>query len=216
MPLDKLVERILDDAREYGEKIVSEAKVERLEALERADEEARRAYSEILESARLSADMEKQQRVTAAVIETRKKMLEAKQRAISSVIARAAESVLARSREEYVRLLLSRLAGLGEEAGGELVLSPADRERVGEEFVLAANRAAGKREGPAPFTLSEDSREMLGGFVLKSDGREINCSLDAQIESRREELEEAIVKVVFRESPSKTPRSCDSDTARGR
>lgn len=214
MPLDKLVKRILDDARGYGEKIVGEAKVERVEALERAEEEAGRAYSEILESARLSAEMEKQQRVTAAVIEARKNTLEVKQRAISSVLARAVESVVARPREEYARLMLAQLAALGEGVRGELVLSPADRERVGEEVVLAANRAAVERGDTGPFTLSADTRELLGGFVLKTDGREINCSLDAQIESRREELEEAVVKVMFRESPSGTSSDCAA--ARGR
>lgn len=197
MPLEKLVQRILDDARDHGEKLVAEAKMQRLEYMKEAEEEARRKRSEICEAAAASAQMEKQQRITAAVINARKDILQAKQSIIAGVMDRAITTITSSSREDYIDILLAQLADVDVDERGELILSPQDRERVGQEVVDRANRRIRESGGSGAVTLSTSTRQMSGGFILKTQTVEVNCSLDAQIESRREEIEEAIVQILF-------------------
>lgn len=199
MPLEKLVQRILDDARDYGDRIVADAKVQRFEAMQKADAEAASKRAEILDAARQAAEMEKQQKVTAAVIKARKDILEAKQRIIAGVLDRAIKTIVTSPPEDYAKMLVAQLVALGTDSRGELVLSPYDRERVGSEVVERANRAIEEAGGSGRIALSDSTREMLGGFVLKTEDKEINSSLDAQIDARREEIEEAVVRTLFAE-----------------
>jgi len=199
MPLDKLVQRILEDAREYGERIVSEAQIRRLEVMEQADQEAAEKSAEILESVRRAAELERQQQVTAAFIRARKYLLETKRMIMAGVLDRAVETIISSPREEYIGILVAQLTELGPDVQGELILSPDDRERLGEEVVERANRQVRESDGSGSIALSSETRRIAGGFILKTPEVEFNCSLDAQIESQREEIEEETVRILFGE-----------------
>lgn len=197
MSLDRLVERILDDAREHGARIVEAAMSRRLEFLDEAGEEAELAKARIIEGARREAEMERRQKVAAAVIQARVDLLQTKQTIIARVIERAVEAVLSAPKEEYMAILLSQLRRVRGYENAELILSGADRRRLGEELVEAANRDDGEAEGTGVIALSQSTRDIAGGFILRTGDREINCSLDARIESEREEIEEAVARIMF-------------------
>jgi V/A-type H+-transporting ATPase subunit E len=197
MPLEKLIERILREAEEKAERIRSEARTRRTEMISEADREAEEQYLRKVNAARRSWDEEKKQRVTMAALEARKSILEQKQEMIREVFDRALEAMREMQEDRYMDLIIGFLLGMIEDGGGELVLSPHDRERIGEEVILKANAAferAGKR---GRITLSSETWDISAGFVLQTDGIEINNSVEALISSKREELEPQVARMLF-------------------
>jgi V/A-type H+-transporting ATPase subunit E len=207
MSLEKLIQRILSDAGDYADGILNNARLRRLDMLDEAKEDANRRYTEIVKSARRSAEEEKQQRITAAVLEARQSILEEKQRIIQGVFDRAMKDVLSLPRERYIQILLRQFLSVGRDLEGELILSNEDRARLGEELVTEGNEMIRKAGGKGRVALSAETRGIQGGFILKTESVELNCSLDAQIQSHREELVEEITKVLFADRPRTTTLS---------
>ena len=93
-------------------------------------------------------------------------------------------------REEYIALLARTVASAG--AGDEeIVLSAADREQVGQAVVDAANANG------AAFTLSDETRELGGGLVLKRGKVEVNCAFETQLRQLRQEMASDVARVLF-------------------
>jgi V/A-type H+-transporting ATPase subunit E len=197
MPLEKLVERIISDGRKQAERIVSEAQLRRIETISDANAAAEERYARQVDAARRAAGEEKRQRVTVAAVESRKSILEEKQALIAETFKRALKVLVELPREEYMELMVKMLATEMGERNSELVLSPGDRERLGKEIVSAANDALSEGGKLGRLTLSEDTRDIAGGFILHMDGIEINNSLEAQINSQRLELEPRVVEILF-------------------
>ena len=146
-----------------------------------ADAQAKRerAVADRLERLAGSADMERRQM-----------LLGAKQACIDEAFDRAARALRSLPREEYIALLArtAASAGAGDE---EIVLSAADREQVGQAVVDAANANG------AAFTLSDETRELGGGLVLKRGKVEVNCAFETQLRQLRQEMASDVARVLF-------------------
>ncbi|MCJ7652965.1 MAG: V-type ATP synthase subunit E [Actinobacteria bacterium] len=199
MPLDKLIERILSDARERAERITSEAQMRRMEMISEANREEEALSRRIVEAAKRAADEEKKQRTTMAALEARKAILEEKQALISEVFERALKALVGLPQEQYVELMVGMLVAVMDDKDGQLILSAVDRQRVGEEIVARANSTLEGSARRGRVSLSSRTRDIAGGFILFTEGVEINDSFEAQIESRRLELEPLVVEILFSE-----------------
>jgi V/A-type H+-transporting ATPase subunit E len=199
MPLDKLIERILSDAREKAERITSEAQMRRMEMISEANREEEALGRRIVEAAKRAADEEKKQRTTMAALEARKAILEEKQALISEVFERALKALVGLPQEQYVELMVGMLVAVMDDKDGQLILSAVDRQRVGEEIVARANSTLEGSARRGRVSLSSRTRDIAGGFILFTEGVEINDSFEAQIESRRLELEPLVVEILFSE-----------------
>ena len=76
--------------------------------------------------------------------------------------------------------------------GEELILSSRDRESLGDGFLRKVNERL-----PGTITLSEETREMAGGFVLRTPEIEINESFEERIRSLRDEMEAEVARKLF-------------------
>src|SRR5450756_2927811 len=123
MPLDRLIERILHDARERAERIASEAQMRRMEMISEANRIAEERHTRQINTARRAAEEEKKQRVAMAVLDARKVILEEKQELIQEVFDRALKAFVELPEEKYIELLVDMLTAAAGEKNGELVLS---------------------------------------------------------------------------------------------
>ncbi len=199
MPLDKLIERILGDARREAQEIEEEAAGRAEEIDAEAEREAQRAYERKVESARHAAEDEKKQRVTMASLDARKAVLAEKQVLIEEVTGRALEKIADLPEEQYAEMMVRRLLDVVGEQDGELIVSPADRDRVGPDIVARVNSALERSSKKGRVTLSSETRDIAGGFIFRFGGVEVNSSLESEVGSRKEELESKIVEILFGE-----------------
>lgn len=199
MPLDKLIERILGDARREAQSITDEAARQSQEIDADGEREAQRAYERKVESARHAAEDEKKQRVTMASLNARKAVLAEKQVLIGEVTGRALERIADLPEEQYTEMMVRRLLDVAGEQDGELIMSPADRDRVGPDIVREVNSALERSSKKGRVTLSSETRDIAGGFIFRFGGVEVNSSLESEVGSRKEELESKIVEILFGE-----------------
>jgi V/A-type H+-transporting ATPase subunit E len=123
--------------------------------------------------------------------------------------------------------LLTALAVKASTNGKEkLIFSQKDRSRIGKQVVVAANEALVKHRAPelpsavadskvgallgkvvnnttaivtgtGLLTLSEETRNIKGGFIMVDGDVEINCAFETLVRLQRESMEKDVAKVLF-------------------
>lgn len=197
MGIRELESRILKDARAEANAIVERAARVRDEVLRAADEEAEALYQRRFAELELRAEEEKKQRVTMQALDARKAVLEEKRAQLDRVFAAALYELKNLPADRYRGLLVGMLVEASSDGKGEVLLSEPDRETIGPRLVEEANRALADLGKDAGLSLAAETRDITGGFVLRSGDVEVNSSFASEMQSRREELEEKLVDLLF-------------------
>ena len=129
---------------------------------------------------------------SAAAMEGRQAQLACKQQCIDEAFRQAGEALRSLPEAEYTALL-ARLAASNGDGTEELVLSPDDRARVGAAVTAQANAL----KPGAAFTLSDETRALEGGLILKKGRVERNCAFDTQLRLLRQEMASQIAQILF-------------------
>ena len=188
--LEKISERIRQDARAEQDAILSEAgKRAEIVAKGYADQ-ARQMTDDAYRRRQDAGEAQLSRLRSGADMERRQMLLGAKQACIDEAFARAAQLLCRLPREEYAALL-ARTARENGDGTEEIILSAADRDAVGDAVISAANADG------ASFTLSDETREMGGGLILKRGPVEINCSFETQFRTMRQTQAAAVARILF-------------------
>lgn len=190
--LEKIVQHLEQDAQDARCAIIQSGR-DRAQALldkAQAEDEAQRRLAQ--QRAETQGREHLRQLEGAARMEQRRAVLAQKQALLDEAFSRAAASIAAMDKGEYVSLL-ARLAvenGVGDES---IILSPADREAVGAQVVDEANR----RKSGAAFTLAEDTCPTGGGLVLRRGKVEIHCGFARRLAQLRQQEASALSALLF-------------------
>ena len=151
-------------------------------------------------------------------METRKLELAAKQEVLGEAFDLALEKLCALPEEEYIAFLIRLVLEASTSGKEQLVFSPKDRTRVGKQVVVGANEAMVKGIAPelpdaitdtkvgaflgkvvnsttamvtgtGMLTLSEETRNLKGGFIMVDGDVEIKCAFETLVRLQREKLE---------------------------
>ena len=226
--IEKITAKIAQDAQADVERVEREtqAQIESLRAQTQA--QIQKETEELLSKGRLAADERLERLQSAAKMERRKLELGAKQEVLGEAFDQALERLCQLPEEEYVSLL-TRLAVEASTTGREqLIFSARDRSPVGKQVVVAANEALVGRVAPelpesiteskvgaflgkvvntttamvtgtGMLTLSQETRNIQGGFIMVDRDVEINCAFETLIRLQREKLEREVARVLFQE-----------------
>ena len=129
--------------------------------------------------------------------------------------------------EQYVELLAALLVRASSTGREEVVFSTEDREGAGKAAVARANELLAKEaapelplgdgvvanllnkvaagvsafaQGTAMLAVSEETRDISGGFILKDGRIEVNCTFDALVRAEREQTAGEVAKLLFPEA----------------
>ncbi len=195
--IDKILARIQADNQAEIDEINAEA-VRKCDEIQNAyDASAQEEYWKIFKKGAKDAELRVEHLGSTAALEAKKQLLAAKQEIVSSAFERAAEMLSELPEDRYVDFF-SRLAADASSAGDErLIFSPDDRERVGAAVCAKANEilAASGRNGS--ITLSDETRDIRGGFILSRGDIEVNCSIDSLVSLKRDELASEVAGILF-------------------
>lgn len=191
--IEKITARITQDAEAEAEKLLNAARAEAEGIRARYEEQAAAQSAKAAESGRAAAAQRLERLEGAAEMEARKLVLEAKQQTIDRAFEKAREKLLALPETDYAELLGRMAAAAAQTGQEEILLSPADRERVGAAVVAKANAllSGGK------LSLAADTRELEGGLVLRSGKVEVNCAFETQLRMLRETMAAQVAGVLF-------------------
>ena len=137
--IEKIIDRIRGDAQAEIDAVLNQAKADAAEITARYEAQAKAEAEEILARGKRAAAEREERLVSVAQLECRKGQLAAKQEVIDASFQLALKKLLALPEAEYVNLLANLAAQAAPAGKGELIFAQADRDRVGQAVVKAAN-----------------------------------------------------------------------------
>ena len=224
--IEKITARIALDADAEIARLNQQTQEQIREMQDKAQAQADRERADILARGRRAADERLERLKSAAGMETRKLELAMKQEVLSQAFDQALDQLCALPDAEYVELLTRLVLEASSTGKEQLVFSPKDRARVGKQVVVAANEAmvkgvvpdlpeaitetkvgaflgkvvnstAAMVTGTGLLTLSEETRNIRGGFILVDGDVEVNCAFETLVRLQREKLERRAAEILF-------------------
>lgn len=193
--LDKMVSQILDEANNSANAKIEEAKAKADAIVSEAKEEAKALVEEISKQSEADIANYEERVKSSADLKRRTAMLGAKQALISQTIDKAYEKFCAKDDAEYFKTLKEMLEKFAQPQEGEIYFSAADLAKLPADFKGAIEEIAKAKGGK--LTVSEESKNIEKGFILAYGGIEENCSFKALFDSKRDELQDKVQKLLF-------------------
>ena len=190
--IEKITRRIQEDAQTEIDQILNEARAEAARIADKYQAQAD-AESAVLAAKNEKAAAEREERlVSVAQMEARKVQLAAKQEMVEKVYELALEKLCAMPDAQYTAVAAALLVQAAPDGRGEVIFAPEERKRIGEEAVALANeKLSGK------LVLSEQTRPIKGGFILKNGNVEVNCTFDTLVRLQKAETTGLVAKKLF-------------------
>ncbi len=199
MPLDNIVAKISRDAKVQAQTVTDQAKVEAQKYTQRAKADIEAECAQLLSDGQAQAAREKKQRLQIATLDIRKQVLGEKQQLIAKVFSQALQELQRLDNNKYasiIKNLLDSYPLIGDE---ELMVSQADRKRLGEGFIGQINQQLKKRGKKGECVWSSEQRSFTGGFIVHRGKIEANYSFESLLKSQQEELEQQVAQLLFAE-----------------
>jgi len=196
--IENITSRIITEAREKASEILARAQAEVNEIKANFDEVAREEAAEILEKGKAAAKERETRLGGVAELEARKIKLKTKREMIDAAFNKTVELLKSQPEDEYTDTLV-RLALKASETGSEqVILSEADREKIGDRLIGAINKKL-KVQNPqaAGLSLADETRGISGGLILKSGDMEINASFETIVEKLKDEIAHDVADILF-------------------
>ncbi len=190
--IEKIKERILNEAHAYAEACVKKASGEADKILEAARQEAERKKKAMTEEAERESDRRTKRMIARADMEAGKERLRVKQELVGGVMRTAADKLRNLPADRYCEVLARMIITAAGEEKVEVVLSAEDKKRL-SGILPPRIEALAPCQGKKPeVVLAEYTEDISGGFILKTGGIEMNYSIEALMRAEREELEEMV------------------------
>jgi len=197
MSLEKIIDRIKQDAQLQIGEIKSKASANADEIIKNAEKESEAYKVKALEEAEKDAQQHKQRLISTANLEFRKDILREKQNAIGEAFQEAINGLVNMKDEEYRKVIKKMLISSAQTGDEELIISAKDKSRINDNFLKDVNKELVKAGKKGNLKLSKDTYNILGGFVLRKGNVEMNNSFESLFNSSREDLEAEVSKVLF-------------------
>ena len=224
--IEKITQRIDQDAQAEIDKILGDARSQAVEILARYEEQARKESQEILARGEKNAAEREERLASVAQMEAKKLTLATKQEMLDKAFDLALDRLVSLPDEEYVALLADLAARAATTGREQLIFSQKDRARIGKQVVAAANEKLAKTVAPelpdalaeskagaildkvvsgasallagtGMLTLSEETWPLRGGFILSDGDVEVNCAFETLVRLQRGEISGEVAKVLF-------------------
>jgi V/A-type H+-transporting ATPase subunit E len=195
--LEAIVDKILKDARDQTSRIEGESRA-KIQSIQSECEETVRALQEASSKrAERLAEDQRRRLLSMAELDIRKEVLALKQEMIGMAFERAISKLLEQDEESSSTLLKKLILDANLEGDEELILNQKDRETMGVFLIRELNEAFSKTGKQRELRLSREIRPIRGGVILRRGRKEVNCSVESIIYSKRGELEAIVARILF-------------------
>ena len=170
----KIIDKIVADAVEEKAKILEKAKKEAEIVINKAKEQS----AKIMENESILSNAE-------AEMEAKKMILATKQSCIKMALDRVKQKLSELSDKEYVDMIVTMMNAA--EKGEEVIFSQKDKQNEMLMAKMAENQV----------TVSNETRPLDGGFIVKKGEIEYNYSFEAILTVEKENIEQIAAEILF-------------------
>ena len=192
--IEKITARIAADAEAANLAVREESAKRIAEIRAEYDQKAQEAVAEILRNGEKEAQLLASRVERNAQSKAKREVLAVKQELVSQAFELAKSKFAQMPQAEYVAYLSRQAVKAFSGGEAQLVLNAADKEKYGAQLEALINVLL---KGNGRVTVAEETRDMIGGFVLKQGDVEINCVIDILLELIRGELAAQVAQVLF-------------------
>ncbi len=196
---DKLKEKILAEAQSYADGVLGEAGQRAAQAVAKGEQETAARKKALLEQFSRQAEERRRRAVTIAELDARKAILSAKEEMIEDTFTQALGRLQNLDDSSYREIVSPMLLAAAQSGREEIIVSAHDRARYTPDFIAEVNKALAQQGKEGKLTLSDKTREMQAGFVLRAGDIEINASFGSILRMQRDQLEPEVAAVLFPE-----------------
>lgn len=213
MGIEEIKQKILADLRERVKQIREEAKKKAKSIVDEAKDNAKQIKKESKEKAELEAEAKKKRILALARLEARKSILAARHDMMEEAFVEAVNRLSGLDDGEYRAIIKEMFLSADMPEGNvEVILSPKDKKRISHDFLKDVQKELARKGKKVELTLSDDAREISGGFVLRKGRVEFNNSFEAVIKMQRDVMESEVARILFGEHAWKSQRSTNMHT----
>ncbi len=195
MEAEKVVEKILADAKVEAQKVKQQADnkeaAEQAKLNEQSDEYAKQ--TEIL--AQKAGEDEKSHILAAARMDIAKEYLAEKRKILEEVFEQARQHLQNMPDEEYQALCKKLILDVVE-TGDEEVVIDTNEKRIDHELIKQINRELGPGY-KGNLRLSDERQNLGAGLILKRGKIKTNVSVSVLLDLARKDLEIDLAKILF-------------------
>ena len=190
--IETIIQRLNTDAKAETDALLDKARQDAAAVTARCQAQADKETADLAARNQRTAAEREERLVSAAQMEARKTILAAKQAVMEEVYAKALEKLRGLPQDRAVEVLASLLNEAAPQGKGEVLFSAQDRETVGRAAVDAANAQNGGQ-----LTLSGETANIPGGFILRNGSIEVNCAYDTLIRLQKTETAGQVARQLF-------------------
>ena len=190
---EKIIAPIKADAKTQVDGILAQAEQQCARIRGDSDKQAAALYAERIRAGVKETQDQVDGTERIARMEGRKSMLSAKQALVSESFRRALDKIVSLPEEDYVAFLAKLAARASVTGEEEILLNARDREAIGAKLVKAANALLPNGK----LTLSDETRDIAGGLILRRGSIEANCSAELLVELSQSDLSAKVAEILF-------------------
>lgn len=194
--LDKILKHIEDDASVAAEAVIAQARNKADEITTAAKAEGEKLSAQILEKSKSEVLACLSRGESAALLQEKKMILNAKQQVINETIDKAKDSLIVLPAKDYFEVIIKMIQKYALAEAGEIIFSSYDKKRLPEQFEGTIAKALSHKTN-ASLKISEQTRTISGGFILIYGDVEENCTFEALFLAAKETLQDKVGALLF-------------------
>jgi V/A-type H+-transporting ATPase subunit E len=192
--LEKIRQKIGEEAQEEAGRIIKDAEEKARMSKEEAKRSAEERYKREIEEEKAALALEEERVRIKYKADMNAEVLRLKNQLIDEVFDKAVEKISKLENTKYFEIITryfseNLICGID-----TLIISQKDKERITEKWVDTTLKKIHKGDFRLKIVASHD---IQGGFILKGEKAEIDCSLEQIIADKKEELKPEISRVLF-------------------
>ena len=190
--MDKVSQKIMEDAKKESNKIIKEAEKKKKEIKSATKRELKKITEKIERRAKEKGEREFERLIGLKEIEQRNTLLGYKHELMNSLFNKVVDDIC--KGDKYSKLIESLFEN-SVESGEEEVFVCKGEKIINEKFIQKINKDKGWK-----LKLSNEKIPIRGGFILKGKNKDIDASIGTIIKEKRELLETELVRMLFGKS----------------
>lgn len=195
MNVNAITDKILEDAREQASRVLMEAQERAQQARARSDEKITRQRDLAMAEARRECVEVRDRMLRMAELDQKKELLAMKREMIDAAFEDAYARMLAMSPQEAQSYLTELMLSACQ--GDEQVIVGQSEQLIDQAFLEQVNQRLKRQGKQGALKLAEERRGFRGGFVLRRQGLEMNCTYAAVLKEARPALEAEVAATLF-------------------
>ena len=191
--LEKILSQIEYESDDRCRAIIEEANKKADGILDNARSEAESILTSEAEETAKKVENINQSAISSAELGKSKLLLKAKLEIIDEILEKSLDNIKSLPDEEYFDIIKALILANAKSGEGVLCLNEKDTKRLPADFIASVNKALGDRAIVLGKAIDIDS-----GFILIYGDIDINCSFDAIVQEKRDELRDALNSLLFK------------------